>query len=233
MTRCRLVVVGVALWLLLAAPATAQTFAGTGTVADPWHAMSCDPVQAAKDVRGSLAFWGKTDDAYWVKFTATLNPWGDGWWCGWNKYWEDRTDPANPGSDARENRQLPSLHRVPDGTPDVVVVPVSQPPSTPAVVRDQSAMLDAIANLQAALYAVGQEVHVINQEQEAIAAEHRTMHQQVVGLIQALPQTLQAPSSGPSMFGKIGGALGSFFSNPAVLTGVATLATCVISKKCG
>jgi len=206
--------------LLVVVPLGAQ-LAGDGTATNPWHPMSCDPVQAAKDVRASLAFYGRTDDSYWIGFTKVINPFGDGFYCGWNRYFEDRADPTNQGSADRSHAKLPALHLAPVDTlpttpPTVPVSPITPVDFSPVLGAittshdDLSAQSERIfANLTAQIMAVSNQVAIVEARQQPIT-----------------PPPVAVPQQG------IMGALGTIFTNPAVLGAIATFVTCKASGKC-
>ena len=214
------------LCLLLSQAVYAQT--GTGTPADPIIAMSCDPAQVAKDVRASLAFYGRTDDGYWVGIANhTTGPFSNGlWYCGWNRYWEDRAAPGNNGSANPADANLPALHR--DGG-----APPTPPVQPPAPTVDLSVVYQRLDALSAQLEVVHHDLYAQTERGYLDLVARLTVVTTQATAIDAKVQTLQAAAAGRSMLGTIGGALGAVFSNPAVLTGIGAVVTCVITKKCG
>jgi hypothetical protein len=136
--------------LLLSQAVYAQQ--GNGTPGSPIVAMSADPAQIARDVRASLAFYGRTDDAYWIGISNhPTGPFSNGlWYLGWNKYWEDRADPMNTGAANPSDAGLPALHR------DVASLPVppSVPVPSPTVTLDLSMLIQTVGSLQAQIESV-------------------------------------------------------------------------------
>jgi len=98
----------------------------TGTPTDPIIAMSADPAQIARDVRASLAYYGRTDDAYWISLCDHPGgPFSNGkWYHGWNRYWELRADPSNTGSADPNEAANPAIHRA---IPPPSAAPVDEP----------------------------------------------------------------------------------------------------------
>jgi len=103
---------------------------GTGTLTDPIVAMSADLEQIRRDVRASLAHFGRTDDAYYLEKTSTPAEFSNHLWhLGHNRYWETTMEPTDTGSRNPADGRLPALYRAaPDRPPIVVVPPVIDPP---------------------------------------------------------------------------------------------------------
>jgi hypothetical protein len=210
---------------LLFMPGKCSAQIGTGTTpSDPIVAMSCEPTQVVKDIRASLAFLGRTDDGYWFTLAGHVtNPFGDGYYCGWNRYWEYRAEHPELSSGNRPDAKLPALHR--DG--GVVLPPTGEPPVQPQVVTDLTPILSALARIQASI-------------DDAAAARERIFADDVAGRqelktiamgIDAKVQTIQTASTGPSVFGKVGGWLNSK-PGMAVLGIIGTVVACRQSGKC-
>lgn len=104
---------------------------GTGTQSDPIIAMSGDPAQIARDIRASLAHWGRTDDPYWNEKEGTPAQFSNGLWhLGHNAYWEMRMNPANTGSaDPMLGRSPANISAGGDG--NVILPPRGDPEPTP------------------------------------------------------------------------------------------------------
>jgi len=115
---------------------------GTGTLHDPIVAMSADLEQIRRDVRASLAHFGRTDDPYWLEKESTPAQFSNGLWhLGHNRYWEARMDPTNPGSADPNLGKVVALYwtEVTVPVPPIVVVPpVVDPPDPvpPTTVTD-------------------------------------------------------------------------------------------------
>jgi hypothetical protein len=115
---------------------------GTGTLTDPIVAMSADLEQIRRDVRASLAHFGRTDDPYWLEKESTPAQFSNGLWhLGHNRYWEARMDPTNPGSADPTLGKVVALYwsEVTVPVPPMVVPPVvpvdEVPPTTATDVR--------------------------------------------------------------------------------------------------
>lgn len=80
---------------------------------NPIIPMSADPAQIARDVRASLAFYGRTDDAYWIGVCGHVSKgFSDGLYrIGWSRYWEIKAAPGASDSAPIDTANQPAIHR--------------------------------------------------------------------------------------------------------------------------
>jgi hypothetical protein len=122
---------------------------GTGTQHDPFVAMSADPAQIRRDVRASLAHFGRTDDDYYVDKASTPAEMSNHTYSlGHNRYWESSMEPTDTGSRNPLDCQRPALYlAVPGDAPPA-------PPTTQPAPTDPSAILTRLDTLDADMKAL-------------------------------------------------------------------------------
>ena len=202
--------------LLLSTVGNAFAQAPGTTPNNPIIAMSADPAQIAIDVRASLAFFNRTDDLYWVSLCNHVsNGYSDGVWrLGWNRYFEDRANPANTGSADPRDGNLPALHTAAPPIPPVLqpppVVPISPLPPT----------------------IIAPDLSVITDQNERIftnlTAQILDLKTSLTTRIDAIDTKFTAYEQNPPWLQKI---LSNHYVQLA-LTGVATFITCKTTGKC-